>query len=62
MESTITLTQQSHKHHNHGNAICPSYGVVSKGTPNRMQLTCSEEVGRGRLRWVLYKSLKQSSN
>ena len=38
-ESTVTLTQQSHKHHHRGGTVCPfsSYDVVSMDTPDRTQ-------------------------
>ena len=29
-----TRTQLTHKHHHHGGAVCPSYGVVSLDTPD----------------------------
>ena len=47
-----TQTQLSHKHHHHGGAVCPSYGVVSLDTPDTTRVTSSEGVGRGRIRWV----------
>jgi len=53
-----TRTQLSHKHHHHGGAICPSYGVVTLDTPDPTQLTSSEGVGRGRIRWVWYITIK----
>ena len=40
-----TRTQLSHKHHHHGGAVCPSYGVVSMDTPDRTRVTSSEGVG-----------------
>jgi hypothetical protein len=45
-------TQPPHKHHQHGGAVCPSYGVVSLDTPDTTRVTSSEGVGRGRIRWV----------
>jgi len=41
-----TQTQLSHKHHHHGGAVCPSYGVVSLDTPDRTQTTSSKGVGQ----------------
>ena len=54
----LTRAQLSHKHHHHGGAIDPSYGVLTMDTPDRMQATSSEGVGRGWLGGVLYKSIK----
>jgi hypothetical protein len=34
-----TRTQLTHKHHHHGGAVCPSYGVVSLDTPDRTRAT-----------------------
>ena len=42
-----TSTQESHKHHHHGGAFCPSYGVGSMDTPDRTWVTSSEGVGQG---------------
>jgi hypothetical protein len=36
----------SHKQHHHCGAVCPSYGVVSLDTPDRMRATSSERVGQ----------------
>ena len=47
-----TPTQQSHKHHNHGGAVCPSYGVVSMDKSYRTRASSSEGVGQGRVEWV----------
>ena len=47
-KSLSTPPQQSHKYHQHGGAVCPSYGMVSMDTPNQMQLISSEGVGRER--------------
>jgi hypothetical protein len=43
----LTRTQLTHKHHHHGGAVCPSYGVVSLDTPDRTRATSSEGVGQG---------------
>ena len=43
----LTLTQLSHKHHHHGGAVCPSYGVVSMDTPDQMRVTSSKGSGEG---------------
>jgi len=40
-----TRTQLSHKHHHHGGAVCPSYGVVTLDAPDPTQVTSSEGVG-----------------
>jgi hypothetical protein len=56
--STQTQPQLSHKHHHHGGAVCPSYGVLTMDTPDRTCVTSSEGVGQGRLGGVLYKSIK----
>jgi hypothetical protein len=45
-------TQLTNKHHHHGGAVCPSYGVVLLDTPDPARVTSSEGVGRGRVRWV----------
>jgi hypothetical protein len=34
-----------HKHHHHGGAVCPYYGVVSVDLPNPAQVASSEGVG-----------------
>jgi hypothetical protein len=47
-----TLTQQSHKHHHHGGAVCPSYGVLTMNTPDRRWATPSEVVGQKRFSLV----------
>ena len=41
-------TQQSHKHHHNGSAVCPSYGVISMDTPDRTRVTYSKGVGQER--------------
>jgi hypothetical protein len=41
-----TRTQLSHKHHHHGDAVCPSYGVLTMDTPDRTRATSSEGVGK----------------
>ena len=41
-----TRTQLSHKHHHHGGAVCPSYGVLTMDTPDRTRATSSEGVGK----------------
>jgi hypothetical protein len=41
-----TQTQLSHKHHHHGGAVCPSYGVLTMDTPDRTRATSSEGVGK----------------
>ena len=51
-------TQLSYKHHHHDGAVCPSYGVVSLDTPDPTQVTSSEGVGQGLIRWVWYKTIK----
>ena len=57
-KSPSTPPHQSHKHHHHGGAVCPSYGVVSMDTPDWTQVTYSKGVGPERLCGVLYKSIK----
>ena len=47
-----TQTQLTHKHHQHGGAVFPSYGVVSLDTPDRMRATTSERVGQERFSLV----------
>jgi hypothetical protein len=47
-----TRTQLSHKHHHHGGAVCPSYGVVTLDMPDPTRLTSFEGVGRGRIRLI----------
>ena len=59
-KSPSTPPHQSHKHHHHGGAVCPSYGVVSMDTPDRTRVTYSKGVGREHLGGVLYKSTKYS--
>ncbi len=51
-------TQQSHKHHCRGGAVCPSYGVVYMDTPDRTQVTYSKGGGQERCGLDQYKSLK----
>jgi hypothetical protein len=58
----LTRTQLSHKHHHHGGAICPSYGVVSLDTPDRTWATFLEGVGHERVGLVLYKTIKKLPN
>ncbi len=41
----LTRTQLTQKHHHHGGAVCPSYGVVSLDTPDPPQVTSSKGVG-----------------
>ena len=53
-----TQTLLTHKHHHHGGAVCPSYGVVTLNTPNPTRLISTEGVGRGHMRWVWYKTIK----
>jgi hypothetical protein len=53
-----TRTQLFHKHHHHGGAVCPSYGAVTLDTPDPTRATSSEGVGRRRIRWVWYKTIK----
>ena len=50
--------QLSHKHHHHGGAVCPSYGVGSMDLPNMMQVTSSEGVEQECFGLVLYKMIK----
>jgi hypothetical protein len=50
-----TQTQLSHKHHHHGGAVCPSYGMLTVDTPNRTQATPSEGVGQERFAWFSIK-------
>jgi hypothetical protein len=45
-------TQLTHKHHHHGGAVCPSYGVGSMDPPNLRRVTSSKGVGQGRYRGV----------
>jgi len=52
-----TQTQLSHKHHHHGGADCPSYGVVSMDTPNQTRATPSEGVGQECFSLVQYKMI-----
>jgi hypothetical protein len=47
-----TQTQLSHKHHHHGGAVFPSYGVVSLDTPDRTRTTSLEGVGQERFSLV----------
>jgi len=47
-----TGTQLTHKHHHHGGAVCPSYGVVSLDTPDRARVTSSGE-GSGKGKFTL---------
>jgi hypothetical protein len=47
-----TRTQLTHKHHHHGGALCPSYGVVSLDMPDRTRATSSERVGQERFSLV----------
>jgi hypothetical protein len=51
-KSTITTNITINKHHHHGGAVCPSYGVGSMDPPNLRQVTSSKGVGQGRLGWV----------
>jgi len=39
-----TRTQLSHKHHHHGGALCPSYGVLTMDTTYWMRATPLEGV------------------
>jgi hypothetical protein len=48
----LTQTQLSHKHHHHGGAVCPSYGVITMVTPDRTRATPSEGVGQERFSLV----------
>ena len=41
-----TQTQLTHKHHHYVGAVCPSYGMVSLNTPDRMRATSLEGVGQ----------------
>ena len=45
-ESTLHHKHNIHKHHHHGGAVCPSYGVESMDTPDRTCRPSSEGVGR----------------
>ena len=36
-----------HKHHHHGGAVCPNYGLVSVVQPDPMHVTSLEGVGQG---------------
>jgi hypothetical protein len=55
-----TRTQLSHKHHHHGGAVCPSYGVLTMDTPDRTRVTPSEGVGQERFSFLVYsKTIKQ---
>ena len=58
----LTRTQLSHKHHHHGGAICPSYGVVSLVTTNWTCATSSEGVGHECFGLFLYKTIKKLLN
>ena len=51
----LTQTQLSHKHHHHGGAICPTYGVVTCATS-------LEGVGHECFGLVLYKTIKKLLN
>ena len=44
----LTRSQLTHKHHHHGGAVCPSYGVVSLDTPNRTRAFSLEGVRQER--------------
>jgi hypothetical protein len=44
----LTRSQLTHKHHHHGGAVCPSYGVVSLDTPNRTRAFSLEGVWQER--------------
>jgi hypothetical protein len=46
-ESTVDHKHNNHKHHQHGGAVCPSYGLGSMDTPDWTRVTSSEGVGRG---------------
>jgi hypothetical protein len=50
-----TTNTTIHKHHHHGRAVRPSYGVGSMDPLNPMQVTSSKGVGQGRSRGVLYE-------
>jgi hypothetical protein len=45
-------TQLTHKHHHHGGAVRPSYGVGSMDPPNLRRVTSSKRVGQGRFSWA----------
>jgi hypothetical protein len=47
-----TTNTTIHKHHHHGRAVHPSYGVGSMDPPDPMQVTSFEGVGQGGLGWV----------
>ncbi len=49
-----TTNTTFHKHHHHGKAVCPSYGMGLMDLPNPTQVTSSEGVGWGRYCRVLY--------
>ncbi len=44
-----TTNTTIHKHHNHGGAVRPSYGMRLMDPPNPTQVTSSEGVERGHL-------------
>jgi hypothetical protein len=46
-ESTLHHKHTIHKHHHHGGAVRPSFGVGSMDPPDRTRVTSSEGVGRG---------------
>jgi hypothetical protein len=47
-----TTNTTIHKHHHHGRAVRPSYGVGLMDLPDPTQITSSKGVGQGRLGWV----------
>ncbi len=53
-----TRTQLSHKHHHHGDAIFPSYGMLTMDTPNRTRTTPLEGDEQERLSLVKHKTIK----
>ena len=56
-KSTLQYKHNYHKHHHHGGAVCPSFGVGSMDPPDRTRVTSSEGVGRGVGVSVLIKSI-----
>jgi hypothetical protein len=46
-KSTVNTNTTIHKHHHHGGAVRPSFGVRSMDPPDRTRRPSSEGVGRG---------------
>jgi len=56
-KSTLQHKHNNYKHHHHGGAVCPSYGVGSMDTPDRTHVTSCKGAGRGGGVSVLIKSI-----